>query len=189
MINRHQFWNGLCFESFFVFHLGRLSQPLGRQGNTRRKVDFLQDQLTKRDFTVSCHAAASQNISEPELVTICIDVRRHASICIEMHDTQCHTKTQLMSATLHSDIVAAVKRFHLLGSQEKLGKMWFRSFILMFQGVHADLDQKDLCLVLPHLEVFGSNMCRNHQNAPSRNLDSLCWFVPSVLSVLHVFRP
>ena len=43
----------------------------------------------------------------------------------------------------------------------------------MFQGMHADLDQKDLCLVLPHLEVFGSNMCRNHQNAPSRNLDSL----------------
>ena len=26
-------------------------------GNTRRKVDFLQDQLTKRDFTVSCNMA------------------------------------------------------------------------------------------------------------------------------------
>ena len=27
------------------------------RGNTRRKVDFLQDQLTKRDFTVSCNMA------------------------------------------------------------------------------------------------------------------------------------
>ena len=152
-------WIIFCSQSGF-------SQPFGRQGNTRRKVDFLQDQLTKRDFTVSCHAAApAQNISEPELVTICIDMHRYASICIDMHVVRCHTKSQLMSATLHGGtwlymvvhaclIVsqnilefdkAAVKRFHLLGSQEKLGKMWFHCVILMFQGMHADLDQKDLC--------------------------------------------
>ena len=30
---------------------------IANRGNTRRKVDFLQDQLTKRDFTVSCNMA------------------------------------------------------------------------------------------------------------------------------------
>ena len=36
------------------------NQPWRIWGNTRRKVDFLQDQLTKRDFTVSCNMAASK---------------------------------------------------------------------------------------------------------------------------------
>ena len=35
-------------------------QRPAHRGNTRRKVDFLQDQLTKRDFTVSCNMAASK---------------------------------------------------------------------------------------------------------------------------------
>ena len=39
-----------------IFHHISVSAgaPKPCRGNTRRKVDFLQDQLTKRDFTVSC---------------------------------------------------------------------------------------------------------------------------------------
>jgi hypothetical protein len=142
-------WIIFCSQSGF-------SQPFGRQGNTRRKVDFLQDQLTKRDFTVSCHAAApAQNISEPELVTICIDMHRYASICTLYDAIQNPSSCQQHCMVVHACLIvsqnilefdkAAVKRFHLLGSQEKLGKMWFHCVILMFQGMHADLDQKDLC--------------------------------------------
>ena len=72
---------------------------------------------------------------------------------------------------------AAVKRFHLLGSQEKLGNMYENVISLCDPHVprHARGPRpKGLvfwCVLYFHSwrKVFGSNMYRNHQNAPSRN--------------------
>ncbi|CAE7242434.1 EIF4-A [Symbiodinium sp. KB8] len=50
--------------------------------NTRRKVDFLQDQLTKRDFTVSCmHADLDQKDNSPGKASCWLSRRSATSSC------------------------------------------------------------------------------------------------------------